>query len=213
MLIKFAELFGEFYTNRQNLYTMTTISTQQKKIHPHKLLMWIAIASICMMFGGWTSAFLVRKAQGNWLIFTMPIAFWISTVVVILSSLTMHLSIKEFKQRNMPKYKTYITLTAFLGVSFMVLQFIGFWEMHGAGIILAGNAEGISGSFIYVISGVHLLHMLGGVIALLVVFIKSIFIRSTKTFSSIGLEILGTYWHFVDVLWIYLFLFFFINQK
>lgn len=205
-MVIFAQI-TKFYTQ------MSTVTAQRQKIHPHKLLMWIAIASICMMFGGWTSAFLVRKAQGNWLIFTMPLAFWISTAVVMLSSATMYLSTQAFKKREMPKYKRLISITAFLGVAFMILQFIGFFEMHRAGIILAGNAEGVSGSFIYVISGVHLLHMLGGVIALVIFFIRSNFRNNVKTFSSTGLEILGTYWHFVDVLWIYLFLFFFINQK
>ena len=85
--------------------------------------------------------------------------------------------------------------------------------MKQAGITLASNSEGVSGSFIYVISGVHLLHMLGGVIALVIVFFVVNFRRRTKIYSSNGLEILGTYWHFVDVLWIYLFLFFIYNQK
>lgn len=192
---------------------MSTITAQRQKIHPHKFLLWIAIASICMMFAGWTSAFMVRKAQGNWLFFTMPTAFWISTFVILASSLTMHFSIKEFKKRNMGLYKKLISLTAILGVLFMLLQFWGFYDMHVAGITLASNGEGVSGSFIYVISGVHLLHMLGGVIALVIVFFVVNFRRRTKVYTSNGLEILGTYWHFVDVLWIYLFLFFLYNQK
>lgn len=190
---------------------MTT--SQNQKIHPHKLLLWIAICSILMMFAGWTSAFLVRKAQGNWLLFTLPTAFYISTVVVLLSSLTIHFAIKNFKSRNMATYKKLLSVTAFLGVAFMVLQFWGFYEMHLAGVTLASNAEGVSGSFIYVISIVHLLHMLGGVIALIIMFIVVNFRRRTKIYNSTGLEILGTYWHFVDVLWIYLFLFFLYNQN
>ena len=192
---------------------MATFTAQRQKIHPHKFIMWIAIASICMMFAGWTSAFVVRKAQGNWMIFTLPLSFWISTLVVLTSSLTMHFSIKAFKERNMSRYKSLISLTAVLGVLFMVLQFMGFYEMHKAGISLASNGEGVSGSFIYVISAVHLLHMLGGVIALIIVFATVNFRKRTKIYSSTSLEILGTYWHFVDVLWIYLFLFFFFNQK
>ncbi|MCC7029716.1 MAG: cytochrome c oxidase subunit 3 [Chitinophagaceae bacterium] len=192
---------------------MSTLTAQRQKIHPHKLLLWIAIASICMMFAGWTSAFLVRKAQGNWLLFSLPTAFWVSTAVILASSVTMHLSIKEFKKRNMGLYKKLISVTAILGVLFMLLQFWGFYEMHGQGVTLASNGEGISGSFIYVISGVHILHMLGGVIALVIVFFVVNFRKRTKVYSSNGLEILGTYWHFVDVLWIYLFLFFLFNQK
>ena len=192
---------------------MSTISTQNQKIHPHKLLMWIGIASICMMFAGWTSAFLVRKAQGNWLLFSMPTSFWISTLVILISSATMYFSIKEFKKNNITKFKILFNATTLLGIAFMVLQFMGFAEMHNAGLNLASSSEGISGSFIYVISSVHILHMLGGVIAMIIMnFVIKSRIKKNNL-SSNGLEILGTYWHFVDVLWIYLFLFFLINQK
>jgi cytochrome c oxidase subunit 3 len=192
---------------------MNTVSNQRQRIHPHKLLMWVAIASLCMMFGGWTSAFLVRKAQGNWLLFTMPTAFWISSVVVILSSLTMILTIKAFKNRDMARYKTLFGITTLLGVAFMVLQFWGFSEMNHANIKLASTAEGVSGSFIYLISYAHLAHMLGGVIAMVIYYLRMRFNRTKKVYGATGLEILGTYWHFVDILWLYLFVFFYINQK
>jgi cytochrome c oxidase subunit 3 len=166
-----------------------------------------------MMFAGWTSAFLVRKAQGNWLLFSMPTSFWISTGVVIASSFTMFLAIKEFKKSNFTKFKLLFNATTLLGIAFMVLQLMGFAEMHQAGLNLASSAEGVSGSFIYVISSVHILHMLGGVIAMIIMnFVIKHRIKNNNL-SSNGLEILGTYWHFVDVLWIYLFLFFLINQK
>lgn len=192
---------------------MSTISTENKKINSHKLLMWIGIASICMMFAGWTSAFLVRKAQGNWLLFSMPTSFWISTLVILISSATMYFSIKEFKKNNITKFKLLFNATTLLGIAFMVLQFMGFKEMQKAGLNLASSSEGISGSFIYVISSVHILHMLGGVIAMIIMNFVIKFRIKKNNFSSNGLEILGTYWHFVDVLWIYLFLFFLINQK
>jgi cytochrome c oxidase subunit 3 len=192
---------------------MSTISTENKKINSHKLLMWIGIASICMMFAGWTSAFLVRKAQGNWLLFSMPTSFWISTLVILISSVTMYFSIKEFKKNNITKFKLLFNATTLLGIAFMVLQFMGFKEMQKAGLNLASSSEGISGSFIYVISSVHILHMLGGVIAMIIMNFVIKFRIKKNNLSSNGLEILGTYWHFVDVLWIYLFLFFLINQK
>ena len=192
---------------------MNTVSAQRQKIHPHKLLLWIAICSICMMFAGWTSAFLVRKAQGNWLLFPMPWSFWISTIVILTSSVTMHLTLRSFTQRNMKLYKAMLALTTFLGVAFMLLQLYGFYQLGQSGITLASNCDGVSGSFIYVISSVHILHMLGGVIALVVMYLVVNFSKKTKIYSSTGLEILSTYWHFVDVLWIYLFLFFLLNQK
>jgi Heme/copper-type cytochrome/quinol oxidase, subunit 3 len=192
---------------------MSSATNQRQKIHPHKLLMWIAIASICMMFGGWTSAFLVRKAQGNWMLFTLPYSFWASTMVVIVSSLTMHRSVVLFKNRNMPVFRKFFTLTTILAVVFMALQFMGFYEMHRSGILLNSTSEGVSGGFIYVISGVHLAHMLGGVIALVIYSLVLRYRKRTRVYSSTGLEILATYWHFVDILWIYLFVFFLLNQK
>ncbi len=192
---------------------MDTVIAQRQKIHPHKLLLWIAICSICMMFAGWTSAFLVRKAQGNWLLFPMPWSFWVSTVVILASSVTMHLTLRSFTKRNMKSYKAMLSLTTALGVAFMFLQFYGFYQLGQSGITLASNGDGVSGSFIYVISSVHILHMLAGVIALVVMYLVVNFSKKTKIYSSTGLEILSTYWHFVDVLWIYLFLFFLFNQK
>lgn len=191
---------------------MNTAITQRQKIHPHKLLMWIAICSICMMFAGWTSAVMVRKAQGNWMLFSFPISFYISTVVILLSSLTMHLTVKAFQNRHTSLFKTLITVTAFLGVLFMILQIVGFYQLSNAGISLEGNGEGVSGSFVYVIASVHIAHVLGGVIALIITFLLAVFRKKTKIYSSTGIEILGTYWHFVDVLWVYLFLFFLYNQ-
>jgi cytochrome c oxidase subunit 3 len=166
-----------------------------------------------MMFAGWTSAFLVRKAQGNWLLFPMPWSFWISTIVILTSSVTMHLTLRSFTQRKMKLYKAMLASTTFLGVAFMLLQLYGFYQLGQSGITLASNGDGVSGSFIYVISSVHILHMLGGVIALVVMYLVVNFSKKTKIYSSTGLEILSTYWHFVDVLWIYLFLFFLLNQK
>ena len=192
---------------------MTTTVSQRQRIHPHKLLMWIAICSISMMFAGWSSAVMVRKAQGNWLLFSMPIAFWFSTAVILISSFTMHLSVKSFRQRNMPLYKSFITVTALLGLLFAVLQIFGFYQLTRNGVTLESNGEGVSGSFLYVIAGVHILHVLGGVIALLITFLLARFRKTTKVYSATGIEVLATYWHFVDVLWVYLFLFFLYNQK
>ena len=125
----------------------------------------------------------------------------------------MIMTIKAFKNRDMVRYKQLFGLTTLLGIVFMVLQFVGFYEMHAAGIILASTAEGVSGSFIYVISFVHLVHMLGGVIAMIVYYLMMRYRKTKKVYSATGLEILGTYWHFVDILWLYLFIFFYLNQK
>ena len=187
---------------------MTTVQTNEpKRIHPHKFTLWVAMGSIVMMFAALTSAYIVKKNQGSWLEFDLPGIFWYSSFVILMSSLTMHLSVKAFKAREMGRYRTLITITAMLGVLFITLQWTGFQNLESHGIALTGPKSNSAASFLFVITGLHMLHVLGGVIALLVIFIKAYAVK-LKNYSSLPIELVGTYWHFVDVLWIYLFLFY-----
>lgn len=190
---------------------MHTMATQQNKIHPHKLLMYIAMGSITMMFAGWISAFMVRKAQGRWEQVHLPTVFWISTIAIILSSVTMFMAVRTFKRRRFADSRKLLLLTVLLGFAFLTLQIDGFYELYASGIAL--NRNNASGEFTYVIPILHGLHVLGGIVALLLIFIKSGIRRKKKVYSSIGLEIAGIYWHFVDILWVYIFIFFIISQN
>jgi cytochrome c oxidase subunit III len=183
-------------------------TTERKKIHPHKFALWIAMASIIMMFAGLTSAYIVRHAQGNWKLYELPGLFNISTAVIIISSITMHLGLKAFKKREMPRFKMLIIGTLVLGTLFMLLQYLAFNQLYADNIRVDGNP---SESFLFIIAGLHLLHIAGGIIALLIVFFRA-FRTRVKVYNATGLEIVATYWHFVDVLWIYLFVFFLVNK-
>ncbi len=185
----------------------TMTNNQRTRMHPHKFLLWVGLGSIVMMFAGLTSAVIVRSNQANWLQFNLPDIFWYSTIVIICSSLTMHLSLKAFKVREMKRYRSLITLTMFLGVLFGVLQFIGFLSLDSSGIHLLGQGSNPSASFLLVITGLHVLHVLGGVIALFVIFLRA-YNSKSKNYNVMPVEIAATYWHFVDILWIYLFIFF-----
>lgn len=182
---------------------MQAMSVQRNKIHPHKYSLWIAMGSITMMFIGFTSAYVVKRAQANWFTFQLPVIFWISTAIIVSSSITVQMAVKQFKNRHMQRYKQLITLTAVLGVAFAVCQWIGFMQMNAMGLPLNGPA---SVSFIYVIVSVHLLHVLGGVTALLIMFGRA-FRTRVRTYSPVPIEVAATYWHFVDALWIYLLIF------
>jgi cytochrome c oxidase subunit 3 len=182
---------------------MQAMSVQRNKIHPHKYSLWIAMGSITMMFIGFTSAYVVKRAQANWFTFQLPVIFWISTAIIISSSITVQMAVKQFKNRQMQRYKQLITLTAVLGVAFAVCQWIGFMQMNAMGLPLNGPA---SVSFIYVIVSVHMLHVLGGVIALLIMFGRA-FRTRVRVYSPVPIEVAATYWHFVDALWIYLLIF------
>ena len=186
---------------------MAAAEQQRKKLHPQKFALWVAMASILMMFAGFTSAYIVKRNDSNWLQFSLPPVFWYSTFVILLSSLTVYLATKSFKARNMARYRTLITVTAALGVLFVILQWSGFKYLQTHGVKLIGSQSNVSGSFLGVITGVHMLHVLGGVIALLIMFFKAYNSRQ-KNYSSIPIELAGTYWHFVDGIWLYLFIFF-----
>lgn len=168
--------------------------------------MWVAMGSIVMMFAGLTSAYIVRQNMGNWLEFRLPVAFYYSTVAILGSSLTMHLAVKQFKARRMQQYRQLLLITAVLGVLFAVLQAFGFADLHGQDIKLI-NQSNPSAAFLVIITGLHAVHVLGGVIAL-VVFVLRAYMSRSKNYSITPVEIVATYWHFVDVLWIYLLLFF-----
>ena len=156
-----------------------------------------------MMFGGLTSAYIVKRNQANWQTFELPIAFWYSTAIVLASSLTMMLALRSFKERQMSRYRMLLAATMVLGVIFIALQILGFQQLWGKGLTLQGN---VSYSFLYIIVGLHAVHVLGGVIALIVMSLLA-FSSKKRVYTSVPLEVMSTYWHFVDILWLYLLVF------
>lgn len=182
---------------------ITVMKENKPKLHPLKYGMWIALTSIVMMFAGFSSAFIVKRSQANWLAFDVPLIFWYSAAVIILSSVTIRLSQKAFIDRNIRKYKNYMLITLVLGLLFVLFQYIGFSDLWSQGITITRN---VSFSFLYVLVGVHALHVIGGIVALLVLYIKSLSARR-RQYSSVPIDLMNTYWHFVDFLWLYLLLF------
>jgi len=189
------------------MMTAVQQAKEPQKIHPQKFVLWVAMGSIVMMFAGLTSAYIVKKNQSSWLEFDLPVVFSYSTGVILLSSLTIHLAAKAFKAREMGRYKSLITATALLGIVFMALQVAGFMNLESHNIALTGSKSNSAASFLLVITGMHMLHVLGGVLAILIIFIRA-YASRVKNYSSLPIDMAATYWHFVDVIWIYLFLFY-----
>ncbi len=174
------------------------------KIHPHKFAMWVAIASIIMMFAGLTSAFLVKSGQAGWQEVVTPTVFWISTAVLIASSVSMQAALRAINQKAMGQYRSLLLLTLVLGLAFVVLQVIGFNWLWQHGVRLEGSGEG---QFLYIIFGLHAIHVLGGIVALAVMLWKQYF-GKVRSYNTTAAGVMSTYWHFVDVLWLYLLIFF-----
>ena len=202
---------------------MQSNKIQGKKIHPHKFAMWVAMASISMMFAGLTSGYMVREAQGNWRYFSLPQVFWYSTAVIIASSVTIIFTTRAFKSRQIPRYRMLLLLTIFLGVLFCALQCLGFYQLYHTQQVIRMNGQILnetapvkltgnpSESFLLIIAGMHIAHIAGGIVALVISFFRS-FRTRVKVYNATGIEIVAGYWHFVDALWIYLFVFFLANQ-
>ena len=187
---------------------LKTVVDQNKKIHPHKFILWVGIGSIIMMFAGLTSAYIVKREQPGWTTYTTPLAFYYSTIVILISSLTVFLAGKSFQERRMIRYKKLVAATLILGMVFILLQWLGFRHLWATGITFHGSG---AGQFLYIIAGLHALHVFGGVIALFTLWLRA---RNTRirSYNMVPVDVVSTYWHFVDLLWIYLFIFFLVVQ-
>ncbi|NNF35420.1 MAG: cytochrome oxidase subunit III [Saprospiraceae bacterium] len=186
--------------------TAVTIENKRiKRIHPQKFALWLAMASITMMFGAFTSAYIVKHAAGNWLDFRLPDIFFISTMVLLASSITLESSYRSFVKGNEKAYKSLLVISGILGIAFVTFQYMGWNELFSIGIDLKGNP---SGSFLYLITGVHAAHILGGVAAITVACIHAFSLKYKVTDQrKHRFQLVVQYWHFVDLLWIYLLLF------
>jgi cytochrome c oxidase subunit III len=181
---------------------------QKVKEKAYKQMLWISMISMTMMFAGLTSAFIVSKKREDWISFDLPTAFYISTVLIILSSIVFYFA-KRFNQNDdRAKTSTLLALTLLLGLGFVYFQFQGFKQLIDAGLYFTGIQSNVSSSFLYVITITHLLHILGGIFVLIWVLYKNIQGKYSAT-NSLGLDMSAIFWHFVDALWIYLFLFFY----
>jgi cytochrome c oxidase subunit III len=181
-------------------------------MHPKKFALWLFMVSVIMIFGALTSAYIVRQAEGNWLDFDMPPMFWVTTAIILLSSGTMHWAYLSARKDKVENMRIAISITAILGVAFLIGQWMGWSQLVASGIHLVGrDSSAVSGSFLYIISGLHGVHVISGVIFVLVV-LTAIFRLKVDSKRLTQIEMCTTYWHFLDGLWLYLFLFLLLNR-
>ena len=171
-----------------------------------KPLLWVGMVSMTMLFAGLTSAVIVRRADTGWMHFPIPSGFYLSTVFIVLSSLSLALALKAAKHDKMHGVKVGVGITLALGAAFVFSQFHAFRQLIDAGIFFAGSQSSSSGSFLYVLAGLHLAHLFGGLIVLIVVLIRAV-LQKYNSENLLGLELCSIFWHFLDVLWLYLFVF------
>lgn len=177
-------------------------------MQPKKFALWLFIVSIVMLFAALTSAYIVKQADGNWLSFELPQAFIASTILIALSSFTMHLSYNAAKKDEFLRVKAMLLLTVLLGISFLFTQYYSWSELVASNVYFVSNYA--SGSFIYVFTGLHGLHLVSGLVFLLITFISSVRLE-VHSKKLLQIEMCMTYWHFLGGLWLYLYLFLLFN--
>ena len=186
---------------------LTQGTQEEKNNRAKKMMLWFGIISLIMSFAGWTSAFVVSSSRPDWLKdFELPNAFIISTVTILISSLTFLMAKKALKNDNRQFATIGLLATFILGIVFIFYQFSGFQEIIDMGYNFTGPTSNVTMSYIYLIAIVHVLHVAVGLICLLVV-IYNHFKQKYNATKMLGFELASTFWHFIDILWVYLFLF------
>ncbi|MDO7172893.1 heme-copper oxidase subunit III [Mariniflexile sp. AS56] len=180
---------------------------EEKHGRAKKMMLWFGIISLIMSFAGWTSAFVVSSSRPDWLKeFQLPNAFIISTVIIMISSISFILAKNALKSNNRKMTMLWLVVTLILGFLFINYQFVGFQNIIDMGYNFTGPTSNVTMSYIYLIAIVHILHVIVGLICLLVVIYNHFKQKYTPT-KMLGFELAATFWHFIDILWVYLFLF------
>lgn len=186
---------------------LTQGTEEEKNNRAKKMMLWFGIISLVMSFAGWTSAFLVSRSRPDWLNdFELPNAFIISTVIILISSISFILAKKALKRDNKQQTTLFLVVTLILGIAFIFYQFTGFRQIIDLGYNFTGPTSNVTMSYIYLIAVVHILHVVVGLFCLLVV-IYNHFKQKYNPSKMLGFELAAIFWHFIDILWVYLFLF------
>ena len=180
-------------------------------INPLKFTLWLIIISIIMMFAAFTSAYIVRKEEGNWLEFSLPNNLLINTIILIVSSVCMQLAYTAARKDNLNQLKVFLAGTLVLGIAFLVGQWQAWGNLVNNRVFFGGVDANPSGSFLYVLTGVHGFHLVTGLIFVLIVLVSS-FQFKVHSKNLLRIELCTIYWHFLGGLWVYLYLFLFLNH-
>ena len=198
-----------YLTKFKNMQTVYQKEEENYIINPKKFVLWLLIVASVMLFAGFTSAYIVRRGEGNWEVFELPSLFLVNTIIAIVSSLFMQLAYMSAKKENRASTKIFLGITVSMGVAFCLGQFYAYQQLIANNVFFAFSNP--SNSFVYVISGLHLAHVVGGLIFLLIMWVESFKTTLAKSFQ-LYLNMCLTYWHFIGILWIYLYLFLYLYR-
>ena len=180
-------------------------------VHPLKFSLWLIIISIIMMFAAFTSAYIVRREEGNWLEYELPSILLINTVIIILSSVTMQMAHNAAKNNNLKLLKMMLLATLGLGIAFLVGQWNAWADLVQNNVYFGGSGSNPAGSFLYVLTGVHGFHLITGLIFVAITYFSSLKYK-VHSKNMLRIHLCTTYWHFLGGLWLYLYIFLRLNH-
>lgn len=184
------------------------IVDQPISMHPKKFALWLFLVTIVMIFAALTSAYIVRQSEGNWLEYDLPTIFWYTSGIVVVSSVCLQYAYSSAKKDNLIGVRTGLSLAVLFGIAFLVGQWYSWVALVDENVFFVGNP---SGSFLYVFTGLHAVHLISGVIFLIIVLIST-YRYKVHSKSLDTLEMATTFWHFLAALWLYLFMFLLLNH-
>lgn len=177
----------------------------------YRIGMWVALAGVMMMFTALTSAYIVRGAGAtDWKPIAMPGILWVSTSLIIISSVTFEFARKALRRDDQPAYSRMLLVTVLLGLGFLGTQLLAWRQLVSQGVYLSSNPHS---AFFYLLTALHGLHLLGGILALDYLLLHAWRKRAAEQIGARRSAVAGAvaiYWHFMDGLWIYLFLLLFL---
>jgi cytochrome c oxidase subunit 3 len=186
---------------------LTQGTEKEKHDRSKRMMLWFGIVALLMGFAGWTSAYIVSSSRKDWISdIELPTLFYVSTGIIILSSLSYILALRGIKSNKHQSSTIFLVITLVLGIAFIFLQFQGFEQMLENGYRFTGPTSSIKMSYVYLIAAVHIVHVVAGLISLVVVLVQQLKSRYTSV-EYLGMELGANFWHFLGILWVYLILF------
>ena len=194
--------------------------TEYTGVHPQKFALWIGMGAMTMFFAALTSALLIKKGDFRvWENFRLPVVFFYSTLIIISLSVTMQLSLMSYRKAKFAQFRWLLFVSFILGLAFLGMQLKGWAVLKEMGLPLTAN---LSGSFIYLITSMHGVHIIVGLLVTLVFLAFAIRSRKDPIYElrdiinpkrQLNLELLVSFWHYIDAVWVYLFIFFYLNYQ
>ncbi|MEQ9403714.1 MAG: cytochrome c oxidase subunit 3 [Cyclobacteriaceae bacterium] len=179
-----------------------------RSMNPQKFALWLFLASVVIIFMAFSSAYIVKKSVGDWVYVDFPSLFRWTSVVIVASSISMHYAYLSAKRNNIKSIRISLLITAILAIVFVVGQFKAWGQLVDGGFHFVGNP---ASSFIYVFTGLHIVHLFGALVFLGIVLTNSFQFR-VHSKNMLRIEMCATFWHFLGGLWLYLYLFLILNN-